>query len=378
MHRTGTRRVVILVMAAAAGLLSGCSTISYYAQALGGHMDVMRLARPVVEAIADPATPPALRDKLARAQEARDFASRELHLPDNGSYRRYADLGRPFVVWNVIATPEFSVEPVEACFPIAGCVAYRGWYSEARANDDARERRAQGFDVRVGGVPAYSTLGWFDDPLLNTFLAFADAEVARLVFHELSHQLLYVKGDTAFNESFAVAVEEEGVRRWLERRADSAERDRYAQFAERRGQFVELIGRYRERLQGYYRDTASFTPLQLDERRNGKAALFAELDRDYERLKLSWGGFGGYDRIMGKAPVTTMVTPAVTTTTTVTPVAAPNNALLAAIVTYSEWLPAFRHLLAKHNGDLAALYGEARRLAAMDRPARERALRDLM
>ena len=368
--------MAILVMAAAAGLLSGCSTISYYAQALGGHLDVMRLARPVAEAMADPATSPALRDKLARAQEARDFASRELHLPDNGSYRRYADLGRPFVVWNVIATPEFSVEPVEACFPIAGCVAYRGWYSEVRANDDASERRKQGFDVRVGGVPAYSTLGWFDDPLLNTFMAFSDAEVARLVFHELSHQLLYVKGDTAFNESFAVAVEEEGVRRWLERRADSAERDRYAQFAERRGQFVELIGRYRERLQGYYRDTASFTPLQLDERRNGKAALFAELDRDYERLKLSWGGFGGYDRIMGKAPITPAVTTTVTPATTMA--AAPNNALLAAIVTYSEWLPAFRHLLVKHNGDLAALYGEARRLAAMDRPARERALRDLM
>ena len=231
-------------------------------------------------------------------------------------------------------------------------------------------------EMRVGGVPAYSTLGWFDDPLLNTFMAFADAEVARLVFHELSHQLLYVKGDTAFNESFAVAVEEEGVRRWLEWRADSADRNRYAQFAERRGQFLELIGRYRERLQGYYRDTASFTPLRVDERRNGKAALFAELDRDYERLKLSWGGFGGYDRIMGKVPVTTMVTTAVTTT--VTPVAAPNNALLAAIVTYSEWLPAFRHLLAKHNGDLDALYGEARRLAAMDRPARERAVRDLL
>ena len=207
MVRPGARLFAVVVMAVASGLLSGCATISYYAQAIGGHLDVMRLARPVATAIADPATHQALRDKLARAQQARDFASSELHLPDNGSYRRYADIGRPFVVWNVIATPEFAVEPVQACFPIAGCVDYRGWYSETRANDDARERRAQGFDVRVGGVPAYSTLGWFDDPLLNTFMVFPDAEVARLIFHELSHQLLYVKGDSSFNESFAVAVE---------------------------------------------------------------------------------------------------------------------------------------------------------------------------
>jgi predicted aminopeptidase len=367
----------VAVVLAATGLLAGCSAIGYYAQAIGGHLEVVRLARPVAEVMTDPVTPPALRLKLAHALEARDFASRELHLPDNGSYRRYADLGRPFVVWNVIAAPEFSVTPVEACFPFAGCVAYRGWYSELRAREDAAERRAQGFDVRVGGVPAYSTLGWFDDPLLNTFLVYPDAEVARLIFHELAHQVLYVPGDSSFNESFAVAVEEEGVRRWLARRADAAERERYAQFDARRRQFVELISRHREYLKAYYRDTASWTSAQIDERRAGKAKLFAALDADYERLKQSWGGFGGYDRIMGKTAATAAATGTVSANAGAS-TAAPNNALLASIVTYSEWLPAFRHLLVKHNGDLDALYREAKRLAAMDRPARERALRDLM
>lgn len=370
------RLIRMAVALAAAVLLGGCAAIGYYAQAISGHMEVVRLARPVADVLADPVTPLALRDKLANAAAAREFASRELHLPDNGSYRRYADLGRPFVVWNVIATAEFSVVPEEACFPIAGCVAYRGWYSEVRAREDAAERQAKGSDVRVGGVPAYSTLGWFDDPLLNTFLVYPDAEVARLIFHELAHQVLYVPGDSSFNESFAVAVEEEGVRRWLDRRADAAERERYLQFDARRRQFVELISRYRERLKAYYRDTASWTVAQLDERRAGKAKLFAALDADYEQLKQSWGGFAGYDRIMGRSPVSSSAA-AIASVSVVAPTL-PNNALLASIVTYSEWLPAFRKLLSRQGGDLAAFYREAKRLSGMERTAREQALRELM
>ena len=361
-----------VALLAATALLAGCGAIGYYAQAVGGHLEVMRLARPVAEVMADPATPPTLRDKLAHAKEVRAFASRELHLPDNGSYRRYADLGRPFVVWNVFAAREFSVTPEEACFPVAGCVAYRGWYSEARAREDAAERRAQGFDVRVGGVPAYSTLGWFDDPLLNTFLVYPDAEVARLIFHELAHQVLYVSGDSSFNESFAVAVEEEGVRRWLARRADASEQERYAQFDARRRQFVDLVGRYRERLRTYYRNTEYFTPQQIEDRRAGKAKLFADLDADYDRLKQSWGGFSGYDRIMGRSPLST------TTANVMPPAVAPNNALLASIVTYSEWLPAFRNLLQRQGGDMEAFYREVRRLADLDKPSRERQLRESM
>ncbi len=205
--------------------LSGCTTLGYYAQAVGGHLEVMRLAAPVEERLREPDTPEPLRAKLARALAIREFASRELALPDNGSYRRYADLGQPFVVWNVVAAPEFSVEPLESCFPFAGCVSYRGYYSEEAARAYAAALAEKGYDVHVGGVPAYSTLGWFDDPLLSTFIHYPEAELARIVFHELAHQVVYVKGDTMFNESFASTVEEEGVRRWLEREGTLAQRE---------------------------------------------------------------------------------------------------------------------------------------------------------
>src|SRR5215510_11553431 len=205
-------------------LVSGCSSVKYYAQAVSGHLEVMWLAVPIEERLREADTPPPLKDKLARVLVIRDFASRELGLPDNDSYRRYADLGRPYVLWNVFAAPEFSVAPIQSCFPFAGCVSYRGFYSEEAATKHADALAKQGDDVYVGGVTAYSTLGWFSDPVLSTFVNYPEPEVARIVFHELAHQEVYVKGDTVFNESFAVAVEEEGLRRWLEREGTPAQR----------------------------------------------------------------------------------------------------------------------------------------------------------
>src|SRR5512132_203702 len=186
--------------------LSGCETLAYYMQALGGQLELMARAQPVAAVIQDPATPQALRDRLELARSIRDYASRELGLPDNGSYRSYADLERPYVVWNVVAAPEFGLEPVESCFPVAGCVPYRGFFSREDAERHAGRLHSAGNDVNVRGVPAYSTLGRFDDPLLSTFIRNPDAELARLIFHELAHQRLYVKGDATFNESFAVVV----------------------------------------------------------------------------------------------------------------------------------------------------------------------------
>ena len=343
--------------------LSACGTVGYYAQAIEGHLGLMHAARPVSEVVSDPATPPALRDKLRRIQVMREFAVRELGEPDNGSYRRYADLHRPFVVWNVIATPEFSVTPIQSCFPIAGCVSYRGWYSEAKANQDAQRLAAEGDDVFVGGVPAYSTLGWFDDPLLNTFMRYPDAEVARLIFHELAHQMLYVNGDSSFNESWAVSVEEEGVRRWLRTHATAEERKRYAAFNARREQFTALIGVYRDKLKAYYE---SADKLVAPERSVGKAKLFAALDSDYDSLKTSWGGIADYDRFMGRPSSDTPVT-----------VRKPNNALLASVVTYSEWLPAFRELLAEQHGDLPSYYRAVKALSNMPRKERDEELMSL-
>jgi predicted aminopeptidase len=344
-----SRRWWLAVLAGAAVIAAaGCSTLSYYGQAIGGHLEVMRHAEPISGRIADPATRPELRLKLERVLAIRDFASRELALPDNGSYKSYADIGRPFVVWNVFAAPEFSVDPRQSCFPIAGCVGYRGYYAQASADGFGADLRQQGFDVFVYGVVAYSTLGWFDDPVLSTFVRYPDAELARLVFHELAHQVVYVKGDTTFNESFAVAVEEEGVRRWLAKNATAAERDAYAASRARRDEFVRLVLGYRERAAKLYRE-----PLADDAKRAGKAQLFAELGIDYGELKAKqWGGFAGYDRFF----------------------AGVNNAHLASVATYEELVPAFRALLARENGDLPRFYAAVKELARLGKAERDRQL----
>jgi predicted aminopeptidase len=343
------RRWWLALLAAAAVIAAaGCSTFSYYGQAIGGHLEVMHRAEPIPRRIADPATPPELRAKLERALAIREFASRELGLPDNGSYRSYADLGRPFVVWNVFAAPEFSVEPRQSCFPVAGCVGYRGYYAQASAEGFGDGLRKEGFDVFVYGVAAYSTLGWFDDPVLNTFIRYPDADLARLIFHELAHQVVYVKGDTTFNESFAVAVEEEGLRRWMAANASVAEREAYAASRARRAEFVRLVLRYRERAAKLYRE-----PLPDEAKRAGKTKLFAELDADYRDLKTNgWNGFAGYDRFF----------------------AGMNNAHRASVATYEALVPAFRALLAREGGDLPRFYAAVKALAALDQPARAREL----
>jgi predicted aminopeptidase len=308
----------------------------------------MLRSRSIAEAISSPDTPPALRSRLTRVVEIREFASAELALPDNGSYRAYADLGRPYVVWNVFAAPEFSVEPLQSCFIFAGCVTYRGFYDEAEARRHAEDLRRQGYDVHVGGVPAYSTLGWFDDPVLSSFVNYPEPEVARMIFHELAHQVTYVKDDSTFNESFAVAVEQEGVRRWLERHGTEQQIDAWRSLRERREQFVALLKRYQSRLRSFYAEQ-----LPLDARRAGKKALFDEMQSDYQALKTSWGGFAGYDRFFARGP---------------------NNALLASVSTYTERVPAFTAMLAARGGDMARFYQDARRLARLGSGERMAAL----
>ena len=326
-------------------LASGCGSLEYYAQAVGGHLEVMRLAVPIEERLREPDTPEPLRAKLAKALASREFASRELALPDNDSYRRYADIGRPFVVWNVFAAPEFSVKPVESCFPFAGCVSYRGFYSEEAAERRAAALAGEGYDIYVGGVAAYSTLGWFSDPVLSTFIQYPEPELARIVFHELAHQVMYVKGDTMFNESFASAVENEGVRRWLEREGTSAQRAAYEASGRRRAEFVALMTKSRAELAAFYD-----RPLEPEQKRAGKRRLLSAMQDEYRSLKASWGGFSGYDRLFARGA---------------------NNALLASAASYSELVPAFRALLAQKNGDLADFYAAVRELAKLDKPERD-------
>ncbi len=346
------RRGELLLAALLLPLVGGCGTLSYYSQAVSGHLDLLRRASPIAGQLRAASTPAALKARLQTVLRIRDFASRELGLPDNGSYRSYADLGRQYVVWNIFAAPEFSLEPVRYCFPFAGCVGYRGYFGEADAEAEATQLREQGYDVHVGGVPAYSTLGWFDDPVLSTFVNYPEGELARLLFHELAHQLLYVKNDTRFNESFATAVEQAGVERWLARQGDDGKRTAYERSQTMRREFLALLVKYRQALEQHYRKD-----LPEEAKRLGKAQLFAAMEQDYRQLKTSWGGFSGYDRWL---------------------TAKPNNATLASIVLYTEWVPALRALLEREGGDLPRFYAVAKELAQLPLDQREARLRAVL
>jgi predicted aminopeptidase len=336
----------------AAALGAGCSTLGYYAQSISGHLAMLRAARPVQEIVADPATPGALRQRLLRAEQIRTFASKELALPENASYTEYADLHRPYVVWNVFATPELSLTLKEWCYPVVGCAGYRGYFDRADAERIANELRADGYEVNVAGVPAYSTLGWLPDPLLNTFIGGSEAQVASMIFHELAHQVVFVGGDTTFNESFATSVEREGVRRWLASNDDPVLRRAYAEFARRRQEFVDLLLSYRERLKTLYESGEPD-----DVKRAEKRRLFAGLKREYGQLKASWGGFAGYDRFFDQDLT---------------------NAHLASIGAYNAMVPSFDALLAQSAGNLPRYYEEVRRLSRLTKDERDMRLRGLV
>lgn len=332
-------------------LLSGCGNLAYYAQAARGHLEVMRAARPIGEIVHDPAGDPELRRRLQEVMAVREFASRELGLPDNDSYRRYADLGRPYVVWNVFAAPELSLEPKRWCMLMVGCVSYRGYYAREDAERLAVELRAEGYDTHVGGVAAYSTLGWFADPVLNTFLRHGTLEVARTVFHELGHQLVFVKDDTTFNESFATTVENEGLRRWTIGPAAVAQRAAFEAQRARKAALVALIQEYRGKLRALYADQGP-----ADQQRKAKADLLVALRRDFSALNPGWTGHAGHGK----------------------PVEADfNNARLASIGLYNELVPAFEALLREENHDLPRFYRRVRDLAALEESERRNALNRL-
>jgi predicted aminopeptidase len=343
------RRLAIgAALAAMAGCAATLGDLGYYWQSATGHLALGVRARPVGTLLEDPSLDPRLRAGLERAVQIRAFASRELGLPDNGSYRHFTDLGRPFVVWNVFAAPEFSLELRRWCFPVAGCVGYRGYFDQAAAEREAATLRAQGWDVFVAGIPAYSTLGWFDDPLLSSFVHYPEAELARLIFHELAHQTVYVKDDTVFNESFATAVERAGLRRWIAARADPALAQAHREQGARREAFLALLLRHRTLLAQAYREGGSPEAM-----RTRKAEVFAALRRGYADLRAGWGGHAGYDRWFGEAL---------------------SNAQLASVAVYHDLVPAFEQLLERSDGDLPRFYAQVRALAALAPEARRAAL----
>jgi predicted aminopeptidase len=327
---------------------TGCAQLSYYAQATQGQLGLVASAKPIDQWLADPNVSDQLKQRLTRTQQIRKFAVQELDLPDNGSYTRYAELNRPYVVWNVIATPELSMKPVQWCFPIAGCVDYRGYYRKEDAQRFAQELRGQGYEVRVSGVPAYSTLGWFNDPVLSTFIAYPEAEVARMLFHELAHQVAYAPGDTPFNESFATTVESIGVEQWLDKHGNPDSRERYREFRQRKRDFIDLLTQHRQRLEEVFA-----TDISDDEKRNQKALVITSLKQAYHQIKdEKWGGYSGYDQWFNE-PIT--------------------NAHFVLVATYEELVPAFQALHAK-SGSMKKFYANVQAMAKQDKARRRERL----
>ncbi len=318
---------VVLVALGLTSASAACSTVDYYRQAIGGHLHVMLKREAIESVLARPDTPAALRRKLELVSTAREFASRELGLPDNDSYRAYTDLGRPYVVWNVFATPALSLEPVTSCFLFVGCLSYRGYFDAADALRAGERLRQSGHDVFIGGVAAYSTLGWFDDPVLNTMLVWDDARIVEVIFHELAHQRIYAPDDSVFNESFATALAQAGLARWAA--ADPQNRRLDPDRLARDAAFYDLLLSYRSRLEAAYASGDEAT------QRARKAALFDALRADYASLKERFGGYTGYDNWMATDL---------------------NNAKLSSVATYHDYVPGFRFILAKTNNDFERFY----------------------
>ncbi|MEP6739786.1 MAG: aminopeptidase [Caldimonas sp.] len=342
-----------LFAGAAVCLTSGCSTVGYYAQSAIGHLNLVNAAKPVPEWLADPQVSAKLKERLELSQRMRDFAVSELGEPDNASYRRYADLHRSAAVWNVVAAPELSLAPKTWCFAVVGCVSYRGYYNQADADAEATTLRAAGLEAAVYPVPAYSTLGrlpggWLADPLLNTFIGYAEGDLARLIFHELAHQIAYAPGDTMFNESFATTVEKIGAERWLGSHSAEAARSEYARVEGRREDFRSLTMGTRAALQALYASDADEAT-----KRERKAAVFARMRAEYATMKADrWAGYGGYDSWFAGA----------------------NNASLGVLAAYTQLIPAFERVFEREGRDFPRFYAEVRRIAALPQPERRAAL----
>ncbi len=348
--------------------LSSCADLGYYWQSLEGHVSLLKAARPVDDWLADAQTPDKLKEKLVLTQKIRAFAAEELKLPDNASYKRFADLKRKAVVWNVVAAPTLSLKLKTWCFPVAGCVGYRGYFSETEAKQEAEELKKQDFDVSVYGVPAYSTLGWSNwaggDPLLSTFIGYPEGELARIVFHELAHQVVYVADDTSFNESFATAVERLGGARWLAKYGSEATKAEYLVYDGRRRQFKALTKATRLQLSQIYGENkpiavdiyASIAIKNIakntekdDEKTKIKHEIIESFKSQYELLKTSWNGYAGYDNWVKQA----------------------NNAAFGALAAYDDGVPQFEALFEQQGGDWVKFYAAVRNLAAMPKDVRQ-------
>ena len=361
--RRAGKWLLALALVLVVGVLSGCQTLSFYKQAIKGQYQIFAHQEPIEKLLADPETPAPLRDKLQSLQNLRRFAEQELKLPVDGHYRKYVDVHRPFVVWNVEAAPEFSMESRTWWYPLVGSLSYRGYFSEGMARDYAGVLRRKGYDVYTGGVEAYSTLGWFKDPVLNTFIFLPEPDLAETIFHELGHQRVFARGDTDFNEAFATTVGQEGARRWLRLKGDTAGYDGYLAELGRTSQFVHLIMDTRRQLEALYGDqrtddgkikAAKTRPLAPEDLRRQKQQAIEQLQSRYASLKSQWGGDTQYDYWFAHQV---------------------NNAKLNSVAAYYDLVPGFEHLLKLNSGDLEKFYQAAERLSKKAKKERQTALR---
>lgn len=332
-------------------LFSACSECGYLLQCIKGQWDLMSRARPIDEILSQKTEPQSVLDQLAKVVQLREFAINSLDLPDTGSYREYTDLERPYAIWNVVAAPELSLALNQWCFPIAGCVTYRGYFDEDSAQTLATHLSAQGFEVDVYGVKAYSTLNWFDDPVLNTFLDNDDLRFAALLFHEMSHQVVYIQNDTVFNESFAKTVEIEGLRRWLQSSGSHELWEKSVRREEISADFYKFITSIRDELFLVYT-----SGLENSRKRLAKQEVLTRAYHDYEQLKTSWDGYEGYDSWMRRGL---------------------NNARLSSVATYYDLVPAFRTLLKQTDSDLLKFYAEVKTLGSLPENERREKLKSL-
>ncbi len=344
---------LLLIVVAVLGL-SACESIGFYSQVVKGHSQIMLKRESIDRVVKKESTDQELRRKLSIIKRARLFAVETLKLPDNGSYTQYVDTGRPYVVWNVIATKPYSIHPIEHCFPVAGCVSYRGYFKKAAAEAYAEKLKAQGLDVIISGASAYSTLGWFSDPVLNTMLYRSDLGLAGLVFHELSHQQVYKAGDTAFNESFATTVELAGAKVWAaSHEIGQQDLAKYKQAKSRSAEVVKIILEQRRKLGEAYR---KIDPKDTQKLAEIKKQGFAELREAYKRLRIKGGGSKGYDKWFAGTL---------------------NNASLVLFGDYHGWVSAFDELLKQSQGDWPRFYESVAALAKMNKEARRKRLEEL-
>jgi len=328
--------------------VTGCESIRYYGQAIHGQISILNKRRPIDRMLTEPDTPEKLKEKLRQVLRIRAFAENKLHLPANKNYLSFVALERPYVAWNVYAAPEFSFTPKTWCFPIVGCTAYRGYFSEKNARIYAEKLKKEGFEIFIGQVAAYSTLGWFDDPILSTVIYRSEAGLAALIFHELAHQILYVDDDTTFNESFATAVEQEGLRRWMVATNNDQAYGNYLQSRDQRLQFIQLVMKYRSQLEALYNKG-----IPIDAKQHRKASIIEALRGEYQHLKQRWQGYSGYDQWF-REPI--------------------NNAKINTVSTYHELVPAFQNLIQRSQGNLIQFYETCQNLAKKPKVGRLREL----